>query len=230
MHDDRITRLRRMARLASRSSDLSLQQELDRIARDEGHPHWGALLRAEDGPSRKIGQDHGSVAAMPRTWASDVLDAATGARTTRIDGIMVRVVGRPVCALVGTGLVPTAAAAAFLAALAATIMFRCGGAAGQTFADVILTPPLVVAALALHRISWFSPDSALLRIVRRLVVGSLVASFLASTVLLTPAAFGALHHMPRELLLAPIVTILFWSIPLVPMLLGTHAGRRRRLG
>lgn len=229
MDEDRIARLKRAARIASRTSGLSHQQELDRIARDEGHAHWSALLRSEGtAPHDRSGTSVTAAATMPRTWASDMLESATGARATRLDEILIGWAGRPVCSLTGVRPVPTGIASAVLAVTAGLILCRCGSYPEYNAGDAIMMPLVIVVALLLHRICWLNPDSAMLRIVRRLVVNSAIVTMLVVTSSLAPAAFGALRYMPPNVMLMPVGAVMTWSIPLIPMLIGTYAGRRGR--
>jgi len=227
--EERIRGLKRNARLASRGSGLSHQQELDRIAREEGHAHWSALLRAEGStPKERSATTEAVVASAPRTWASDMLDVATGARATRLDEGMIRWIGRPVRSLVGERPVPSMIASVLLAAIAAWILCRCGSHPEYDVVDAIMMPLTVVVACVLHRICWLNPDSAMLRIMRRFVVNCAIISMLVVTSSLAPAAFGALRYMPHHVVLMPLGTVMMWSIPLLPMLIGTYAGRRGR--
>lgn len=226
MDEASLKALKRRARLASRESGRSHQQELDRIARDEGHAHWGDLLQRAQASSARPRTTGGPAAAMPDDWASRLLDVATGARTTHLDEAMIRCIGRPVCSVVGHETAPTGIASAVLCLAAAWIAMRCGMHPEYDAIDAIVMPMAVIVSVLFHRIAWLNPDSAALRQARRCVRngGGIIALVVAAS--LVPATTGALAYMQRSQLMAPLGIVSFWAIPLIPLLIGTHAGRR----
>ena len=224
-----IAALKRRAKLASRESGRSHQQELDTVAREEGHAHWGDLIRNAQIPTPQNRAGGRAVAAHVATtddWASRLLDVATGARTTPLDEATIRWLGKPICSLVGHGAMPTAIASATLSLTAGWIVMRCGMHPEYDAIDAIFMPVVLIVSLLFHRVAWLNPDSAVLRQLRRSIRNAAAAITIVIIASIAPGATEAAAYMQRSQLLSPIGNVCFWLVPMIPLLVGTYAGRR----
>ncbi len=225
MDDDAIRAMKRRARIMSRTSSSTHQQLLDQFAREAGYAHWGACLE-----SRENAPEKGYVLQTPRPapggWRSDMLERATGARTSPLDEMLTGTVGRVASAVAGNSYLPSAAAAVVASLLAAWLMCRCGPDPSYGAIDVLLMVSAALLAVPLHRMSYLSPDRKGLRVIRRSIVTSCVISTTFMFIFVMPDVLGAPGGVSGFMLLGPVGSIAAWAILLLPMLIGTYAGRR----
>lgn len=226
-----ISILKRRARLRSRETGISHQKSLDTIAIEEGHAHWGALVASVPRKHDEVVRtDPGRPTDRKRTWKTDLLDRASGAREPIMDEAMIRIVGGSIGGIVGHRRLHSLIAALVVNVAIALVSGRLSSNPEWNAGDVVNAFYAILIGVAAHAMAYSFPDSPGLRAFRRRTVTtwafifSIVAS---STVLMLAGMDGA---WDRVLAFVPVTLTLMFGMVMVPMLIGVHAGRRVRSG
>jgi hypothetical protein len=146
MANDVITQARRRAKSMSRSSELTYQQSLDAVARQDGHATWKAMTTAfpdqDESPPDRNSEATPNPSAVRAGWRMRALERAEGSRHQPIDEYGIRTVGGPIARTSAMLRVPVVVAAILVPAL---VMMLTSAVVGDPVRDVGLVLAFMVA-------------------------------------------------------------------------------------
>lgn len=223
---DPVANARRRAKALSRSTELTHQQALDSIAKQEGQPHWAAFLASHGQRVVQAASTNADTDAHSYDWRTIQLERMAGARHSPIDEWCISRIGGPIARMaLSIGGTSTAAVIITVHVLTAILMQWADDASAWIFMLMVcvISPYLIGLNLA-------KPDGREQRMVRRTMISftimwSLLVTAAAIASLLGAPPFEVQRWKPLIMMLGiyPIVVI-----PYLIQIAAAWAGRNAR--